>query len=55
MEYIDVKKASDKWNLSERRVTALCRNGRIIGAKKVGRTWFIPTAPKPLTQELKNT
>ena len=34
MDYMDVKAAADKWNLTERRITALCRNGRIKGTKR---------------------
>ena len=49
MAYITVHKAAEKWSLLERRVTALCRNGKIIGAKKEGKLWLIPdNAPKPL-------
>lgn len=49
MEYIDVRRASALWSLSERRITALCRAGRIAGAKKAGKQWLVPdTAPKPL-------
>ncbi len=43
MEYIDVKTASEKWNITERRVTYLCRNGRIEGAKKEAGLWLIPS------------
>ena len=42
MEYIDIQKAAQKWALSERRLTALCREGRIPGARKVGKLWQIP-------------
>ncbi len=42
MNYLVVKQASQKWNVPERRVTALCRSGRVIGAKKSGKTWLIP-------------
>ena len=49
MEYIDVRTAAEKWALPERRVTLLCRGGRIAGAKKDGRSWLIPSdAEKPL-------
>lgn len=37
-----MKSTAERWNVTERRVTALCRNGRIIGAKKEGKNWFIP-------------
>ena len=54
MEYMDVHKASVVWDMTERRITALCRGGRIIGAKKVGKLWLIPdTAPKPLDARTK--
>ncbi|MCR5609594.1 MAG: AAA family ATPase [Lachnospiraceae bacterium] len=43
MKYIDVKTASEKWNITERRVTYLCRNGRIEGAKKEAGLWLIPS------------
>ncbi|MFA5561531.1 MAG: galactokinase family protein [Eubacteriales bacterium] len=42
MEYIDVHVASEKWGVPERRVTALCRAGRIAGAVKKGKNWLIP-------------
>lgn len=49
MEYIDVHEAADVWGMSERRITALCRDGRIVGAKKSGKLWLIPNdADKPL-------
>ena len=42
MSYINVKTAADRWKLTERRITALCRNGRIEGARKEGGLWLIP-------------
>ena len=49
MNYISVKSAAKKWNLTERRVTALCRNGRIENAKKENGLWLIPdNATKPI-------
>lgn len=42
MNYMDVHEASVKWNLTERRITALLREGRIPGAVKEGRAWLIP-------------
>lgn len=49
MEYIGVKQASKAWHIPERRITALCRDGRIVGAKKSGRNWLIPdNSPIPL-------
>lgn len=47
-EYIAVKDAALKWNLSERRVQKLCEEQRIQGAMKFGRSWMIPkSAIKP--------
>lgn len=48
MDYMDVHTAAGKWNLKERRVTALCRDNRIMGAIKQGKNWLIPSdAEKP--------
>lgn len=49
MQYIDVHTAAEKWQLTERRITALCRNGRIPAAVKKGNSWLIPDdTPCPL-------
>ena len=54
MEYMEVRKAAEDWGLQERRVTALCRLGRIEGAKKVGKLWLIPSdAEKPVDKRTK--
>ena len=42
MEYVDVKTAAARWGLTERRITALCRDNRIAGAKKKDGLWLIP-------------
>ena len=42
MDYLNVRQIAEKWRVPERRVTALCRNNRIIGAKKEGKNWLIP-------------
>lgn len=45
---MSVKDASRLWNISERRVSALCRSGKIKGAVKQGKAWLIPAdAQKP--------
>lgn len=42
------KEISEIWGISERRVAKLCIDGKIKGAKKVGRQWQIPdNAKKP--------
>ena len=47
-EGILVKEAAERWGLTERSVTGMCRSGKIPGAFKKGGTWYIPTdAEKP--------
>ena len=54
MEYMEVREAAEKWSVQERRVTALCRLGRIAGAKKIGKLWMIPNdAEKPIDERTK--
>ncbi len=49
MERIDVHEAALRWDMTERRITALCRAGRIPGAFKEGKLWRIPeNAEKPI-------
>lgn len=37
------------WNISERRVRSLCINNQIEGARKIGKSWLIPSdATKPV-------
>ena len=42
MEYMGIREASEKWGLAERRITALCRQGKIPGAAKIGKLWYLP-------------
>ena len=49
MRYISAKEASEKWNISQRRVAVLCSEGRITEATMVGNMWLIPkSAIKPI-------
>lgn len=49
MDYISIKEASEKWRISDSRIRVLCREGRIVGAIKIGRNWAIPfDAVKPI-------
>lgn len=41
-DYITIEEAAQKWGVSIRRVQALCADGRIHGAVRVGRDWRIP-------------
>ena len=44
-----IKEAAAAWGITERRVNALCKAGRISGAYKEGRQWFIPdSTQKPM-------
>ena len=49
MRYSDVRHFASMWHLTERRITTLCRTGRIEGAKKENGLWLIPeNAVKPI-------
>lgn len=46
--FITVKQAAEKWGVSDRRIRALCSEGKIPGAYREGRSWKIPVdAVKP--------
>ena len=48
MEYLTIQEVAADWNLSIRRLQAICASGRIEGAKKFGSCWAIPSdAKKP--------
>ena len=42
MDFMTVADAAKKWDLTVQRVSALCRGGRIEGAKKNKKSWIIP-------------
>lgn len=42
MNYINVKQAAEKWNVTTRRVQDLCKRGLIPGAQLWERTWMLP-------------
>lgn len=42
MDYISVKEASGRWNITERWVQKLCEEERIEGVRRFGRLWMIP-------------
>lgn len=49
MEYLSTSEVAEKWRISRRRVSKLCKEGRIEGAILKGNTWLIPaTAAKPI-------
>ena len=48
MELLTTSDMAKKWDISRRRVTTLCAEGRIEGAILKGNTWLIPeNAEKP--------
>lgn len=49
MDYLTAAEIADKWKVSSRMVAYYCESGRIEGAVKKGKTWFVPTdSLKPL-------
>lgn len=52
---MSVKDAAKLWNLTERRVSSLCKDGKIDGARKLGRSWLIPIdAERPADNRVKS-
>ena len=48
INYITAQQAAEKWNISDRRVRVLCREGKVSGAIKDGKSYKIPAdAAKP--------
>ena len=37
-----IHEAAEKWGISNSRLARLCREGRIVGAEKVKKSWMIP-------------
>lgn len=55
MDYMTVKEAAKKWNLSERRLQTICNEGMIPGVIKFGRSWAIPIdSEKPIDKRIKS-
>lgn len=53
-EMISVREAAERWNITERRVSTLCKDGKIAGAKKQGKCWMIPSdVQKPKDRRVK--
>lgn len=42
MEYMTVKEAAAKWNITPRHVQLLCSKGKIPDVIRFGRSWAIP-------------
>ena len=51
---MQIKEASKKWNISERRIRQLIKDGRVENAIKIGNTWNIPDdTNKPIDKRIK--
>ena len=49
LEYMTTQEAADLWGIKVRRVQALCENGRVENAKRLGHIWVIPVGTsKPI-------
>lgn len=58
MEYLTTQQMSKLWNISDRRIRLLCKEGRVLGVKKEGKQWLIPSNAKrlnPKNARQKNT
>ena len=54
-EYISTSEAAKRWELSRRRTTKLCSEGRIPNAIFVGDRWLIPAdTKKPADARIKS-
>ncbi|WP_026489171.1 helix-turn-helix domain-containing protein [Butyrivibrio sp. XBB1001] len=54
MDYLTIKEVAQKWNLSERRIQTMCKDGIIIGAMRFGHSWAIPIdAERPVDKRVK--
>ena len=55
-QYITAQQAAERWGISDRRVRVLCREGKIPGALKAGKSYKIPaSAVKPADGREKKT
>lgn len=53
--YMTLKEAAEKWGIGDRRINALCLEGRIEGATRAGTMWLIPEdAKKPEDARVKS-
>ena len=42
MKELSIQEAAAQWNVSPRRIQQMCKEGKIPGARKEGRSWLIP-------------
>ena len=49
LEWITPLQASEKWEITERQVQAMCKSGKITGAIRLSKLWLIPKdEPRPI-------
>jgi hypothetical protein len=49
LEYMTTQEAAKLWGIKVRRVQALCDNGKVKNATRLGHIWVMPTGtPKPI-------
>lgn len=47
MNYLDIKEVSELWKINVRSIQKYCQDGKIPGAKNIGRQWLIPEGAIP--------
>lgn len=56
VEMMTVKQAAKRWGIFDTRITKLCREGKILGAIKDGKSWLIPAdTERPIDKRYKKT
>ena len=56
MEYLTVREAGTKWQITARMAAYYCETGRISGAVKKGNLWLIPSdSLKPQDKRYKDS
>ena len=56
MDYMTLKEANEKWDVTPSQINYLYAGGRIPGAVKMATIWLIPKdAEKPADRRFKNT
>lgn len=44
--YKSVNDIANEWGINPRTVRGMCKDGRLVGAEKVGRDWLVPKDAK---------
>ena len=48
--YIDVREAAERWDITQRQVQKLCKEGKVQGAVNFAKVWAIPKDAKKPTR-----